>query len=165
MAGIDTAQGRRVVVGLSGSASSLAALYRAVGEAGRLGAVLVPVAAWQRADEVLRPFDDPESQARRRLDAAFEQAFGGYPSGLLIHPEVLRAEAAQALLAAADRPTDLLVVGSGRPGRLHRHLGPVARYCKAHAGCEVLVVPPSELLENPRPGRLRLAQPTGSAWV
>ncbi|WP_063771874.1 universal stress protein [Kitasatospora mediocidica] len=156
MTGSDTVRGRRVVVGVSGSASSLAALYRAVGEAARRDAVLVPVAAWQRADEVLRPFDEPEYQARRRLDRVFEQAFGGYPAGVLIHPEVVRAQAAQALVAAADRPTDLLVVGSGRPGRLHRHFGQVARYCRAHAGCEVLVVPPSELLETLRPGALPL---------
>ncbi|MFC9614624.1 universal stress protein [Streptomyces sp. NPDC056938] len=41
---------------------------------------------------------------------------------------------------------DLLVVGAGHRGHLHRALHPsVSRYCLAHACCPVLAVPPSPL--------------------
>ncbi|GAA4991132.1 universal stress protein [Kitasatospora paranensis] len=143
-------EGVRVVVGVNGSLSSLAAVYRAVDEAGRRGATLVPVIAWSDADDRgLRPASELEHAASRRLDTVFEQAFGGYPNDLVIRPLVVRSDPGRALVAAADRPTDLLVVGSGRHGRLHHALhGSVPRHCRAHAACEVLVVSPSALLES-----------------
>ncbi|WP_181799594.1 universal stress protein [Kitasatospora acidiphila] len=140
----------RVIVGVGSSLSALAAVRRAVREAEQRDAVLVPVAAWQPEDDPLRPLSELEHAARRRLDTVFEQAFGGYPRGVLLHPEVVRAEPGQALVAAADRSSDLLVVGAGRPGRVSglRH-GGVARYCRGHAGCPVLVVPATDLLDDP----------------
>ncbi len=151
------AEATRVIVGVSGSLSSLAALHRAVGEARRRDALLVPVLAWTPVggDGVYRRSPCPpllkewESAACRRLDTAFEQAFGGYPEGLRIHGQVVRGDAGQALVHCADRPDDLLVVGTGRRGRLRRLFhGAVSRYCLAHARCTVLAVPPSELLDT-----------------
>ncbi|WP_327070314.1 universal stress protein [Kitasatospora sp. NBC_01302] len=140
----------RVIVGVSGSVSSLAAVHRAAWEAVHRDAELVPVAAWLPTDDPLRPLSEIEHAARRRLDVIFEQAFGGYPAGLLLRPRVVRAEAGAALVAAADRPDDLLVVGAGRPGRVARlRHGSVARHCHAHAHCAVLVVPASDLLAGP----------------
>jgi nucleotide-binding universal stress UspA family protein len=56
-------------------------------------------------------------------------------------------EPGEVLARAADRPTDLLVLGCGRRGRLQRALhGSVARHCRAHARGEVLVVSPEDLL-------------------
>jgi len=143
-------EGVRVVVGVNGSLSSLAAVYRAVEEAGRRDAVLVPVIAWSDADNKhLRPLSELEHTARKRLDTVFEQAFGGYPHDIVIHPLVVRSEPGRALVAAADRASDLLVLGSGHRGRLQHALhGSVARYCRSHAVCEVLVVSPSALLES-----------------
>ncbi|MFJ6140465.1 universal stress protein [Kitasatospora sp. NPDC092286] len=140
----------RVIVGLNGSLSSLAALYRAVGEAARRGAALVPVAAWTPADGGgLRPLSELEHPARRRLDTAFEQTFGGYPADLVIRPLVVRGDAGPALVAAVTGPDDLLVVGTGGHGRLDRLLhGSVTRHCRGHAACRVVAVPPSELLER-----------------
>ncbi|MFJ1706590.1 universal stress protein [Kitasatospora sp. NPDC088346] len=143
-------EGIRVVVGVNGSLSSLAAVYRAVEEAGRRDAVLVPVIAWAETDgDRLRPLSELEHAARKRLDTVFEQAFGSYPNDVVIRPLVVRSEPGRALVAAADRPTDLLVLGSGHRGRVQHALrGSVARYCRAHAVCDVLVVSPSELLES-----------------
>ena len=143
-------EGARVIVGVNGSLSSLAAVYRAVEEAGRRGAQLVPVVAWSSSgNEPLRPLSELEHAARRRLDTVFEQAFGGYPPDLVIHPVVVRAEAGHALVATADRPTDLLVLGTGHHGRLQHILhGSVTRYCRAHAVCEVIAVSPAALLES-----------------
>ncbi|GAA1990264.1 universal stress protein [Kitasatospora viridis] len=140
--------GVRVVVGVGSSLSALAAVHRAVREARMRHAVLVPVVAWQPGDEPLRPLSELAHAARQRLDTAFEQAFGGWPDDLLLHPEVVRADPGQALVAAADRPSDLLVVGAGRPGRA----ASVARYCRARAGCPVLVVPAGDLLDEPDSG-------------
>ncbi|WP_083974123.1 universal stress protein [Kitasatospora mediocidica] len=143
-------EGSRVVVGVNGSLSSLAAVYRAVEEASRRNAVLVPVIAWSSGDgDGLRPLSELEHTARRRLDTVFEQAFGGYPHDVVIKPVVVRCDAGRALVETADRPTDLLVLGSGRQRRLRQALhGSVTRYCRAHAVCEVLAVSPSVLLDS-----------------
>ncbi|MGK4583998.1 universal stress protein [Kitasatospora sp. HPMI-4] len=140
----------RVVVGVNGSLSSLAALHRAVEEAARRGAVLVPVTAWSHTDaERLRPPSELEHSAHRLMDVVFAQAFGGYPDGMVIRPVVVHADPGPALVRVADRHTDLLVLGASRRSRL-RHVihGSVTRYCRSHAGCEVLVVSPSQLLES-----------------
>ncbi len=142
-------EGNRVVVGVDGSLSSLAAVRRAAEEARRRDAVLVPVIAWMACDgDSLRPLSELEYAARVRLDSVVELAFDGFPQGVRIHPHVVRAEAGHALVALADRPSDLLVVGSsahtGQGGVRH---GSVARYCWARAVCEVLIVPSSGELE------------------
>ncbi|MEU9077752.1 universal stress protein [Kitasatospora sp. NPDC004745] len=138
----------RVIVGLNGSLSSLAALYHAVGEAARARALLVPVAAWtagERGD--LRGRDELEHAARRRLDVAFEQAYGGYPSGVVVHPLVVDAEPGPALVGAVTGADDLLVLGAATRRRLERlRHGSVARYCRHRAGCRVVEVAPSALL-------------------
>ncbi|WP_406195241.1 universal stress protein [Kitasatospora sp. NBC_01560] len=143
----------RVIVGLSGSLSSLAALYRAVEEAARLGATLVPVVAWSPSDGTgcgdLRPLSELEHAARKRLDTAFAQTFGGYPAGLVVHPLVVQGHAGAALVRAVTGPADLLVVGTGGHGRLDRLLHrSVLRYCRTCATCRVIAVSPSELLER-----------------
>ncbi|WP_380282196.1 universal stress protein [Kitasatospora purpeofusca] len=151
----------RVIVGLSGSLGSLAALYRAVAEAARREAVLVPVAAWSPSDgdqRGPRPLSELEHAARRRIDTAFEQAFGGYPADLVIHPLTVRGGAGAALVSAVTGPADRLVIGTGPRGRLDRLLhGSVLRYCRAHAPCPVVAVPPSELLD-----RLELSARSGA---
>ena len=137
----------RVIVGVDGSHHSLTVLHRAVEEARERDALLVPVTAWMASDEGgLRPLSELAHSARQRLDTIFELAFGGYPQGVRIHPVVQCAEPGRALVALADRPDDLLVVGSGRHGRVqHVVHGPVARHCWTHATCEVVLVPRSEL--------------------
>ncbi|MFI6848947.1 universal stress protein [Kitasatospora sp. NBC_00085] len=149
----------RVIVGVSGSLGNLAALHRAMEEAVLRDAVLVPVITWTPVggEPAYRAHPCPPlaklwaQAAGERLDTAFEQAFGGYPTGVRIEPLVLRAEAGRALVEVANRPDDLLVVGTGRSGLLPRILRPsVSRYCQAHAACTVITVPPSELLKDLR---------------
>lgn len=90
-----------------------------------------------------------ENAAGERLRQAFTDAFGGEPPGVRLRLITARDEAAGALVALADRPDDLLVIGTGRRGGLRRLFhGGVARHCLAHAGCAVLAVPPSELIRD-----------------
>ncbi|MFI9272974.1 universal stress protein [Kitasatospora sp. NPDC052896] len=144
----------RVIVGVSGSLNSLTALHRAVDEARARQATLVPVLTWtpvggernyraQPCPPLLRTW---EEAAHARLGHAFQDAFGGFPTGLRVDPLVIRGEAGPVLTQVADRPDDLLVVSTGRQGRLHRLVhGSVSRYCLAHASCAVIAVPPSAL--------------------
>ncbi len=140
----------RVVVGVTGSASSAAALRRAVYEARRTGAVLVPVLAWEPpgGERVYRMAPEPRlalmwaQRAVQRLEAAIEDS-GGIPDDVPTELIVARAPAAYALNALADRSTDLLVLGAGPRNRAARFLhGHVRRCAAATAAAPVLLVAP-----------------------
>ncbi|MFI6845608.1 universal stress protein [Kitasatospora sp. NPDC050467] len=143
----------RVVVGVSGSLGSLAALHRAVAEARRTDAELVPVLAWEPPGGEIGYRRSPcppllaavRDAAEQRLRDALETAFAGMHPGLPIHPLVIRGETGPALVQTADRPGDLLVVGQSG-GLLRRGLRrSVTAYCTRKAGCSVLAVPRPEL--------------------
>jgi nucleotide-binding universal stress UspA family protein len=139
----------RVVVGVTGSASSGAALRRAVLEARRGGSELVPVLAWEPpgGEALYRTAPTPELAKRWRhaavqqLDDAISAALGTMPSDVVVSPTVVRASPVWALNALADRPTDLLVLGGGRRNPLARLLlGSVRRHTVARAKAPVLLV-------------------------
>ncbi len=150
-------QGGRVVVGVSGSLHNLAALHRAVGEARRRDAELLAIVAWTPPGGEVAYRRSPcpplltawAKAAADSLEQAFQNAFGGHPEGVRLQMATVRGEAGAALTELADRPDDLLVIGAGRRGRLQRVFhGGVTRYCLAHAKCDVLAVPPSELMRE-----------------
>ncbi|MFD3454378.1 universal stress protein [Streptomyces sp. NPDC058691] len=148
----------RVVVGVSGSLGSLAALHRAVEEARRRSAALTVVIAWENVGVDFgssRPPSPPlldrwQSLARRQLFAALDTAFGGsIPLDPPLRPVIALGLPGPALVRVADQESDLLVVGTGSHGLLRRLLSPsVARHCLDHARCPVLAVPPSPLLSQ-----------------
>ena len=147
----------RVVVGVSGSPSSVAALRRGAEEAWRSGRVLVPVRAWEppEGELVHARFPSPElaavweQRAGQRLAGLLAEVLGAEPclqpqqsaAGLRIEPLVVRAPAWHALPLLAAEPEDLLVLGGGgqRFGLLR---GRVRRRVLARAVCPVLAVPP-----------------------
>ncbi|WP_046731393.1 universal stress protein [Streptomyces humi] len=145
----------RVVVGVSGSMGSLAALGRAADEARRRGAELWPVLAWEPPGGELAARRSPaaavmvgewERLARERLLKALGDVFGSTAPAVPGQALVVRGAPGRSLVRIADREDDLLVVGAGRRSRLHRVLRPsVGRCCLAHATCTVLAVPPSPL--------------------
>ncbi|MEV7344149.1 universal stress protein [Streptomyces sp. NPDC093544] len=146
--------GRRIVVGVSGSLGSLVALHRAVAEARRGEAELVAVLAWEPPRGELAqgravfpsPTADLRQAAGKRLLGTLRTAFGEVGPGVPFQGLVVRGMAGRALVECADRDGDLLVVGAGCRGWLHRAFSPsTARYCLAHATCPVLAVPPSPL--------------------
>jgi nucleotide-binding universal stress UspA family protein len=156
----------RVVVGISGSLANLTALHAAVAHARRSGATLVAVKAWIPVGGELAYRRGPcppllevwRQQARDTLDSAFADAFGGLPDDVAVQRDIVRGEGGPVLVAAAIRPGDLLVVGTGRRGRLvHLRPGSISRYCLAHARCPVLAVPQSEMIRDLRSdGHLRM---------
>jgi nucleotide-binding universal stress UspA family protein len=148
---------RRIIVGVHGSLGSLQALRYAAAEARERGAALVPVIAWTPpgGDAAERSRPSPylrqvwREDARKRLWAAFEAGLGGLPADLLVEPHVERGESGEVLVLLADRPGDLIVIGTGRRGLLTRALRRSAgRYCLAHATCPVLAVPPTTLMDE-----------------
>ncbi|WP_051830219.1 universal stress protein [Streptomyces novaecaesareae] len=146
----------RVVVGVSGSLGSLAALHRGVAEARERGAELLPVLAWEPPGGELGYRRSPcppllaavREAAERRLHDALDAAFGGADPGVPLRPVVVRGETGPALVHVADRPGDLLVLG--RSGNLLRRRlrRSVSAYCARKAGCPVLTVPVPELLDE-----------------
>lgn len=147
---------RRVVVGVSGSPGSLAALHRAAYEARRSGADLLAVLAWEppggtyayRRAVCPLPLEDLRQDAGRRLLDALGSAFGPDGPEVPFQAVVVQGVTGPALVESAGED-DLLVVGTGGRGPLRRALLPsVARYCVAHADCPVLAVPPSPLVSD-----------------
>nr|WP_280696383.1 universal stress protein [Kitasatospora sp. GP82] len=139
---------RRLVVGVSGSLGSLAALHRAVAEARRTDAEVLAVLVWEPpgGEHGYRRSPCPplltavRDAAVERLRTALDDAFGGTVADLGVRFESLavRSEPGYALVQLADRPGDVLVVGAGGGRRLRPS---VAKYCLRHASCPVLAVP------------------------
>ncbi len=148
---------RRIIVGVHGSLGSLQALRYAAAEARQRDVPLMAVITWvpPGGDLAERRHSSPylrkiwRDAAWERLWAAFDAGLGGVPADLTVEPQVARGETGPVLVDAANRPDDLLVIGTGRRagvGRvLHRS---VSRYCLAHARCPVLAVPPSALMDE-----------------
>jgi nucleotide-binding universal stress UspA family protein len=158
----NTAVQHRVVVGVSGSLSNLAALHAAVAEARRTRAPLVAILAWTPVGGELsdqRAACPPllavwRQQARTDLNRAFDDAFGGVPTDIQVESTTVRGEAGPTLVGIANRPGDLMIVGSGRRSRFARlrHTS-VSRYCLSNARCPLLVVPPPALIEELKSSR------------
>ena len=156
----------RVIVGASGSPSSLQVLRYAQHLARGLEAALVPVLAWLPPDGDLADRRTPceelrrlwAQDARQRLQDALTLAWGEPPADLRVQSLVRRGHPGPVLVNAAHRPGDLLVTGAGRRGALTRITGGrVSRYCLAHAQCPVLTVPPPPLAQETRHGALARA--------
>ncbi|MET9436487.1 universal stress protein [Streptomyces sp. NPDC006551] len=165
--------GRRVVVGVSGSLASPAALRHAAVLARREDAEVLAVLAWEPPEgEALFACRPDRSwarmwgeAARTRLDRAVLDGLGpllsGGPHPPAVARRVVRESPAAALCAMADRPDDLLVLGArparGRLGRLRPR--PVLRAVLGRAGRPVLTVPGPALL----PGEARVLRRSADA--
>lgn len=132
----------RVVVGVDGSAASIAALRYAARIADALDAPLEAVTTWTYPpimDSYTIAGWSPEDDARGLLDDSIAAAFGSDPP-----PHLLRgvlAGPAAATLIDVSRRAGMLVLGSrGHGGFVGLLLGSVSTACAAHAKCPVLIV-------------------------
>jgi nucleotide-binding universal stress UspA family protein len=137
----------RIVAGVDGSPSSLAALRWAVRQARRTGGTVDAVIAWQFPATgnfgwaPVSAIDDLdfESVAKHTLEEAIG-SLGDEAAGVTVRPVVVQGLAAQVLLDAAAG-ADLLVVGSrGHGGFADALLGSVSQHCVHHASCPVVVM-------------------------
>lgn len=145
----------RVVVGVDGSAGSVAALRWAAARAPSLGADLVVVHAWEPAAVRRAPYAPAAArpsaeESRGRADEVLERALrAGLGPGAEAGVRAVLAEGppAAVLLRYAD---EALLLALGRrpppgpgPGPVTPDAGggPVARDCLRHTRCPVVVVP------------------------
>jgi len=138
--------GRRIVVGVDGSAPSKAALAWAVRQAQLTGAAVEAIIAWEypatygyalpAAPEINYNFGEVAAEVVANTIA--EVCGQGEP--VKINSRVVEGNAAQALLDASAG-AELLVVGSrGHGGFVEALLGSVGQHCVHHATCPVVVI-------------------------
>lgn len=136
----------RIVVGVDGSANSLAALDFAVREAMVRQQPLHLLAAYPRTPE--RPAKQPTGRADAGLclTAHLRRVCAAWP-GLVVTASNVTGDPA-AHLIAASRTASLVVVGRGQPAR-PQPVGAVAAQVVAHARCPTVLVPDSSGAAEP----------------
>lgn len=134
----------RIVVGVDGSPSSMAALEWAAHQAELTGSTLEVVTAWEwpmtyGATFAVTTEYDPAADAQRQVDGAVEIARAGHPK-IEIRGTVTEGHPAPVLVKASHGAA-LLVVGSRGHGEFTGMLlGSVSEHCVTNAGCPVLVL-------------------------
>ncbi|MHB1876523.1 MAG: universal stress protein [Streptosporangiaceae bacterium] len=144
-----------ILVGVSGSSASLAALRWAAVEARRRDARLRVIQAWEphpaRAPYAAAQAGDvPSAGTAAGQLAGLVRATIGDPAGAVIDVEVV-AGPPERVLVDASADAGLLVLGSGGQAPFapsadppaERPVGPVIRACLSHAHCPVLVISPA----------------------
>lgn len=132
----------RIVVGVDGSALSLAALRRGARLAERLGTSLVGATVWEYPQSwpgyVMAGWS-PEGDAQAIADEATSDVFGENPPDW--YSTVIRSGSPARQLIAESEGAEMLIVGSrGLGGFTGLLLGSVSRAVVEHADCPVLVI-------------------------
>jgi len=151
---------RRIVVGVDGSAESVAALRWACREASlstaEVHAVLALEAACHRVASYAAPAPRQISgswgAAREVLREAVSEAASLYP-GVSVRTEITEGLAARVLLDHAAH-ADMLVLGQVSHGPdLYRGAGPVIRACLRAAPCPVVIISSTDAAGAPAQDR------------
>ena len=133
----------RIIVGVDGSASSIAALNWAAHQAELTGARLDAVTAWEWPSKYqwmrTPPDYDPAGDTQESVDAVIDEVRSAHPS-VPVQSKVVEGHPAR-VLVDESQGADLLVVGSRGhgefPGML---LGSVSQHCVTSARCPVMVL-------------------------
>lgn len=154
----------RVVVGIAASIAGYQALRYAVDEARNRRTALLVVRVFNGGSPGSAPWSATLAEAAiDEVRAVFREAFGGFPADLTIQMASSEGTTGPALVGAADRTADVLVIGGSGTHRLpHPWSGSVARYCARHAICPVVIVPPPVLARSGRTRRLAKEAATGA---
>jgi nucleotide-binding universal stress UspA family protein len=138
---------RRIVVGVDGSAESVAALRWACREASLSAAEVHAVLALEAACHRVASYAVPAPKqlsgswgaAREVLRRAVSEAVSQFP-GVSVRTEITEGLAARVLLDHAAH-ADMLVLGRTSHGPdVHRGAGPVIRACLRAAPCPVVII-------------------------
>jgi nucleotide-binding universal stress UspA family protein len=132
----------RILVGVDGSPSSIAALRYAARIATAFDAPLEAVTTWSYpayAEYALAADWSPERDATAILDQAVEEAFGADPPPGLTRTTAPGAPA-QTLIDLSEDSAMLVLGSRGRGGFVGLLLGSVSAACAEHAHCPVLIV-------------------------
>jgi nucleotide-binding universal stress UspA family protein len=148
MSATKTEKPPRIVVGVDGSASSLAALRWAVHQAELTGGTVDAVVAWRFpvsvtgfgfAPVAMSDCSDMEQVAKRTLDVAISKIVSP-EGGPLVRGLAVRGFPGP-VLVGASAGADLLVLGSrGHGGFSGALLGSVGQHCLRHARCPVVII-------------------------
>jgi nucleotide-binding universal stress UspA family protein len=146
MSGQEHAEGRRIVAGVDGSASSVEALRWAVRQAELTGSCVDAVIAWQYPATAvgfgwgaIADDTDYAELAAKTVAEAISQAVDP-ATDVQVRLVVVHGYPAQVLTEHAAG-ADLLVVGSrGHGGFAGTLLGSVSQHCTHHAPCPVVVI-------------------------
>ena len=148
MSATKTEKPPRIVVGVDGSASSLAALRWAVHQAELTGGTVDAVVAWQMpatmtgfgfAPVAVADGSEVEQTAQRLLDQVVSKV-AGPEGGPAVRRLAVQGFPAPVLLGASVG-ADLLVLGSrGHGGFSGALLGSVSQHCVRHARCPVVII-------------------------
>lgn len=143
----------RVIVGVDASFAGLRALRLAVAEARRREVVLHAVRVWSCDSSwsggTVGCDGEVDQQARAEAVAAFAAAMGGVPGDVRVVITPAAGRPWSTLVDYAHRDNDLLFVGTSKRRWWRRLFRPsTARYCAAHAGCPVVVVPADSFVRD-----------------
>ena len=133
----------RIIVGVDGSASSIAALNWAAHQAELTGAQVDAVTAWQWPSKYqwmrTPPDYDPAGDTQKSVDAIIEAVRSEHAS-VPIQSKVVEGHPAR-VLVDESRGAELLVVGSRGHGEFPgMMLGSVSQHCATSAHCAVVVL-------------------------
>jgi len=147
---MDSIDSTRIIVGVDGSASSVAALRYAAGLADALDAPLEVVTTWYYSSitgaELVIEWT-PEIVAEDTLAKTIAKAFSDSPPTRLIR--TVAGGMPAATLIEMSKNCQMLVVGNrGHGGFVGLLLGSVSAACVRHAHSPVLVVRPRDLHTN-----------------
>jgi nucleotide-binding universal stress UspA family protein len=149
---------RRIVVGVDGSAESVAALRWACREASLRAAEVLAVLALESACHQVASYAVPAPRqaggswgaARDVLRHAVNEALDLFP-GVRVRTEIAEGLAARVLLDQAAN-ADMLVLGRSSNGaEPYRAAGPVIRVCLRAAGCPVVIIGAVDAAAKPEP--------------
>ena len=139
----EKADSRRVIVGVDGSESSVAALRRAAELAGALAVPLEAIMTWEYPVMLGAYYPNttwsPEEDAEKILARTVERAFGSDVPRQLTY-RLLQGAPAPTLIAESEHASMLVLGSRGHGGFVGLMLGSVSAACTAHAHCAVLVV-------------------------
>ena len=134
---------RRIVVGVDGSAGSVAALRWACREAGLRGAEVHAVHAWEAHSVASYAVPAQRRPSESDFDVLWKTVLPDRVPGVAVRTEVAAGLAARVLLERCAG-ADMLVLGTGgkKEGPLSsgRSAGPVIRACLLRSPCPVVVI-------------------------